>query len=277
MPAATRAWFSFTTAACSSLPSTTRGLGERWLMGGHRSSARERRRSSDVGDGSVDEALQEAHEPVDVGEVGRHADRDPDGRHDAAVLPEEPARAARRTTSAPSRPNHFAISSAPRRWATSPAPGLQKHPVRSEMLARLASSSTRRSSTTRPSRSRTRNATVPPRSVVVGRPWISTTRATVAMAEPGHRVEQPPREAHDPPVDRVESDALEVPEADADGGNVEVVDGPVLEGPFVRTEVVAVALNGCDGDGATREPRPGQATPGGRGAPAGSRRRSGTR
>ena len=72
--------------------------------------------------------------PVDVGEVRRQADRDADRRDEQVVRRRAAARAARGTTPPRRGRTTGACRSAPRWWATSPAPGLQKHPVRSEML-----------------------------------------------------------------------------------------------------------------------------------------------
>ena len=174
------------------------------------------------------------------------------------------------------RSNHGRISSAPRPWAISPAPGLQKQPVRSEMPARLASSSTRRSSIGRPSRSCSRNVMVPPRAAVsVGpRTWTTAGRCggggrsarRAASGEAATRrwiASRPTRSRWSRPV--------------VDGGQVEVVDGAVLEGGLVVVEEVAVALHRGDRDGAAGEPRAGPGRRPGRAAPAGSRRRSGSR
>jgi hypothetical protein len=61
--------------------------------------------------------------------------------------------------------------------AASPAPGLQKQPVRSEMPAALESRDTPSSSITRPSGSRKFSATVPPRAIPVGGPYTRTIGA----------------------------------------------------------------------------------------------------
>ncbi len=151
---------------------------------------------------AVDEALHEAQEAVDVGEVRRHADRDADRRDEQAVVGEQPLAQLeeRHRLAATEPPAHLARRS--RWWATSPAPGLQKHPVRSEMLTRLASSSTRRSSIGRPAGSRIPNVTVPPRAVVSCRAVELHEWSAVGVAQAGERIEQPGGQAHHTVVDR---------------------------------------------------------------------------
>ena len=61
--------------------------------------------------------------------------------------------------------------------ADSPAPGLQKQPVRTEMPAALASRATARSSTTAPWSSVKLNATVPPRAGPSTGPYTRTIGA----------------------------------------------------------------------------------------------------
>ena len=103
-----RAWCSFTTAALQLLAvddDVTVGLGATWWSRWPRVSSLvvgDEVGACDVVDGPVDEALQEAHESVDVGEVGRHADGDPDRRDLPVVFPATVRRAARRTS--PDRP-----------------------------------------------------------------------------------------------------------------------------------------------------------------------------
>ena len=142
--------------------------------------------AADLVDRPIDEALQEAHEPVDVGEVGGERRPRPGSaptrtscsREQLVAEVEERHRLVAARTTAASRGRSSW-------WAISPAPGLQKQPVRSEMSTWLASSSTRRSSIGRPSRSCIMNVTVPPRSVGVGRSEDLDHRPAVAVAEAG--------------------------------------------------------------------------------------------
>ena len=156
------------------------------------------------------------------------------------------------------RPNHGRMCSGPSRCAASAAPGLQKHPVRSEMPARFASCSTRRSSIRRPLRSWSEKVTVPPRSTVPPGPWICTSRRPPwwrrpARASSSQPVRQPARRwiASRPTRSMC-------CEPGRHGGQIEVVDRPVLERRLVAAQVVAVARHRGDRDRAAREPRPRQ-------------------
>ncbi|MCU0510767.1 MAG: hypothetical protein MUC34_20855 [Anaerolineae bacterium] len=74
------------------------------------------------------------------------------------------------------------------------------------------------------------------------------------VVERGEAVDQPARQRHDAVVDGVDADGGEVAQADLDRGDVEVVDRAVLEPCFAGDEVVPVALDGGNGDGAARVP-----------------------
>jgi hypothetical protein len=80
--------------------------------------------------------------------------------------------------------------------APSPAPGLQKQPVRSEMFQAAASRATARSSMILPSGSRRLSATVPPRRSPSGGPYIRTMGVSSRCRRPRSRSSsQPVRQA----------------------------------------------------------------------------------
>ena len=121
----------------------------------------------------VGEALEEAHEPMDIGEVGGEAERDPDRRHHTAVARGEAvAQLVELDRPVVVEPATQIIGA--EAVSCLAGAGVAEAPVRNEIPARFASCSTSRSSTTRPSGSRRRNAIVPPRSTTSVGPRIAT-------------------------------------------------------------------------------------------------------
>ena len=140
--------------------------------------------------------------------------------------------------------------------ATSPAPGLQKQPVRSEIECRVATRSTKRSSTMRPSGWRKLNATVAPRRSASRGPYTVAAGAPFAVPQPAEHLEQGGAERLDVRVDRVDPDPLEVAQADLDRRQGEEVHRPVLEVRRARGRLVPLALHERGHDRAAREPGP---------------------
>src|SRR5581483_10497645 len=102
-------------------------------------------------------------------------------------------------------PNSAPISVSPEiENAISPAPELQRQPVRIERDRRAAA-------------------------LPVGRAIDAGGRAAVCVAQAVRGLEQPRAECLHAGCDGVDPDSLEVPEADLDRGNADVIAGPVLE------------------------------------------------
>ena len=87
---------------------------------------------------------------------------------------------------------------------------------------------------------------------------------------------QPVRHAH-ARVDRVDADRREMPQADLDGGNRQVVQRAVLEAGFARARGCGAALHGGEVDRAAGKPRTLQLARARCCGPADSRRRSDSR
>jgi hypothetical protein len=123
--------------------------------------------------------------------------------------------------------------------APSPAPGLQKHPVRTEMRWALASRVTMRSSTTSPAGPRTLNATVPPRSAVPDRDVPDRRAAGPGeLADPVSRVVVGGRQ-HQP---RARAERVRLSDKPAGAGRVRGEDDRVLVGGGVEVGRIAARV-----------------------------------
>ena len=100
------------------------------------------------------------------------------------------------------------------------------------------------------------NAIVAPRRSGSARPVDRGGRRAVAVPERAECVEQPARERLDVLVDRLDPDPLEEAEADLDRGQVEEVDGAVLEVGRAGRRLVPLALDEGGDDRAAGEPGP---------------------
>ena len=139
----------------------------------------------------VDQVMQELAEARGVGAVADDPERDAHRGQRSAVR--RMAADSSSNVTGRGRPNHGRNSSASIPSAASAAPGLQKHPLRSEIPLRLASVSTRRPSTRRPPRSwttkRHRAATgvassVGPSTVTTGVPSRCRSVASCSSSQP---------------------------------------------------------------------------------------------
>ena len=138
--------------------------------------------------------------------------------------------------------------------AISPAPGLQKQPVRSETLCRRGDAVDVAliddAAVGMQEVERDRGASLLPGP----RPVDGRRRRAVGVPQGAEGVEQPGTERGDARVDRLEADAVEQVEADLDGGQVQVVDRAVLEVRGAGCGLVVLALDERGDDRAAGEP-----------------------
>src|SRR5262249_61341261 len=76
-----------------------------------------------------------------------------------------------------------------------------------------------------------------PAAVGTGRAVDADDGRPVAVAQGGQLLQQPAGEAHDPGMDGLDAHRTDVVKADADSGDAQVVDGPVLEAGRSRSQV----------------------------------------
>jgi hypothetical protein len=87
------------------------------------------------------------------------------------------------------------------------------------------------------------------------RPVEADERRPVGLPQGEQLLEEPSGQAAHPFVNRVDANRFKVRQPDLDGREREVVERAILERRFPFGQIVLVALDRCNGDGAAREPR----------------------
>src|SRR4029077_5735014 len=91
------------------------------------------------------------------------------------------------------------------------------------------------------------------------RPVDTDHVASVSVSQIEQRAEEPFGETRYARVNGLDADALEMREADCDGGDAQEIQGAILKSRFARRQDTDPSLNGCEIHRATGKPGPVQA------------------